>query len=149
MANGSVLDKGTEADKEAKPFLNGVPQQRHFAYLGGITDRQIGHLPSRCSFWDHVTAAFDKPGRKVTPQALRSRHRRQGATSHRSPVQGQCSPPISPACLPLCRARPVHMAAGPNIATKPPNLFVRRTHLRSFSETSLFETQRERHPDAL
>jgi hypothetical protein len=31
----------------------------------------------------------------------------------------------APACLPLCRARPVHLAAGPKIATKPPNLFVR------------------------
>jgi hypothetical protein len=33
----------------------------------------------------------------------------------------------APACLPLCRARPVRLAAGPKIATEPPNLFVRRT----------------------
>ena len=44
----------------------------------------------------------------------------------------QDNPAHAPACLPLCRARPVHMAAGPNKATKPPNLFVRRAHLRSF-----------------
>ena len=44
-------------------------------------------------------------------------------------------------------ARSTRTSAGPNIATKPPNLFACAAHICAvFEKTSLFETQRERHP---
>jgi hypothetical protein len=47
--------------------VNGKPRQRHIGYLGGITVTQIDDLPSRCVFWNAVTAAFDRLGNQVTP----------------------------------------------------------------------------------
>ena len=62
--------------------IDGKPRQRHLAYLGGITDDQIKSPGSRCTFWDSVTAAFERLGNQVTPS---DRQRFEAAIAERVP----------------------------------------------------------------
>ena len=47
--------------------VDGKPQQRHIAYLGGITDSAMKIDAQRCHFWDHVSARLDALGNQITP----------------------------------------------------------------------------------
>jgi hypothetical protein len=45
--------------------INGKPQQRHVAYLGGISAEKLKVDAQRCYFWDKVTERLNKLGEQI------------------------------------------------------------------------------------
>jgi hypothetical protein len=50
--------------------VNGVPRQRHIAYLGSITEEYTQVLAQRCYFWDKVTTKLKALSWRIPPATM-------------------------------------------------------------------------------